>query len=94
MEENWKKSFDEYVIKIIKLIYVQLQKIVSEFFIILHNNTYEAQFGSSKIKNNYLINNIILKLYDSSIIIEKGNKIFINDNIYSNLFKIFLFFIF
>ena len=65
--------------KLVKLIYVQLQKIVVNF---LNKNTYESQFDTSKIKNNYFNNNIIIYIYDISIINEKGNKIFINYNIY------------
>lgn len=65
--------------KLVKLIYVQLQKIVVNF---LNKNTYESQFDTSKIKNNYFNNNIIIDIYDISIINEKGNKIFINYNIY------------
>ena len=65
--------------KLVKLIYVQLQKIVVNF---LNKNTYESQFDTSKIKNNYFNNNIIIGIYDISIINEKGNKIFINYSIY------------
>lgn len=65
--------------KLVKLIYVQLQKIVVNF---LNKNTYESQFDTSKIKNNYFNNNIIIDIYDISIINEKGNKIFINYSIY------------
>lgn len=65
--------------KLVKLIYVQLQKIVVNF---LNKNTYESQFDTSKIKNNYFNNNIIIGIYDISIINEKGNKIFNNYNIY------------
>lgn len=48
----------------------------------LNKNTYESQFDTSKIKNNYFNNNIIIGIYDISIINEKGNKILIDYNIY------------
>lgn len=48
----------------------------------LNKNAYESQFDTSKIKNNYFNNNIIIGIYDISIINEKGNKIFNNYNIY------------